>query len=423
MESLFKVEASLWPILNDNLEHAQTFWIPAIGIIDNYLKKLSIWKARKTNIWNRIAIRAVAATETDPAKRKSFFDEIRKSEGTSYRPLPGSNFPGSLPAPGQVEDKKEETNKVVKDIRDYFKKWWDTPEKRQEGGSMLPGRNYLVGEDGPEVVTGDGEDKVVGITPEIIRAKRLAQIEKSAKALERRSEQTTLGMTGVGIALKKLAPGPVGWALSAINADEDNEWRNWLRGKLGIEGDPDEPKPWHPGGAWDEKTALFGKGGQYALEGEGGSSTTQTSSTSASTEEFSALKYKDWRRSEEVEDYRTFEGTFGVPDVRLPGQQGSEGTFGAGGTFGPSYKHRRGGLPITQPPTMGDIGGGPLISVEEWEKTMRDRDKLKEQQEKEVGQKPGLNGELRFENVPDGVTVSTETEGFDNFTEHVNRAR
>jgi hypothetical protein len=32
-----------------------------------------------------------------------------------------------------------------------------------------------------------------------------------------------------------------------------------------------------------------------------------------------------------------------------------------------------------------------------------------------------LKGELRFENVPPGVSVSTETEGFDSFTEHINR--
>jgi hypothetical protein len=216
-------------------------------------------------------------------------------------------------------------------------------------------------------------------------------------------------MAGMGIALKKLAPGIWGHILGVMSVDEDNQWRTAARKFLGIE-DPGEIPPFKPGGAWDQRTAMFGAGGAFNLEGEGGS---ERISEAGTTTELSALRTKDWRRSSEVEDERSFEGVFGVPDIDLPGQGkggegfGFHGDVGVGGNYRLGRRH--GGLPMGQP--MRDA----IPTDVDWQ-SMRDQ---MDRQGSPGGS--SLKGELRFENVPPGVSVSTETEGFDSFTEHINR--
>jgi hypothetical protein len=160
------------------------------------------------------------------------------------------------------KDSTTVTGEIAASIKRLYEKGKEIPG-RQEGGSVLPGRPYVVGEQGPETFTANGESRTVGERgAEIIKSAVGGFVEKKAESWQ----QPVAGMYSQ--ALGKLMPGPVGWAAKMMKQDVEAGYplRTWVRQALGI-ADPHEAAPWVAGGAWEKERAVASAGSGAARSG------------------------------------------------------------------------------------------------------------------------------------------------------------
>lgn len=186
---------------------------------------------------------------TDPAQRQKL----------GLQPLSGEQLE-------RLRTSKKDSASVLGEIAGSIKRLYDKGKDipgRQEGGSVLPDRPYVVGERGPETFIANGESRTVGESgAEIIKSAVGGFVEKKAEGWQ----QPVAGMYSQ--ALGKFMPGPVGWAAKIMKQDVEAGYplRTWMRQALGI-ADPHEAAPWAAGGAWEKERAVASTGSGVARSG------------------------------------------------------------------------------------------------------------------------------------------------------------
>ena len=203
------------------------------------------------------ADRAYLPHITDPIQRQQM----------GLKPLTGEQLE-------QLKTSKKDSASVLSEIAGSIKRLYEKGKEvpgRQEGGSVLPGRPYIVGEQGPETFSASGQSSVVGEGgPEVIRpaipghitkagiAEAIATGDARARAYEPPSPVNVMASRVVS----RMA-GPVSPLLKIMRAFGDSaEARTALRKWTGlgsyynVADNPSEPAPWKAGGEFEKIASL-----------------------------------------------------------------------------------------------------------------------------------------------------------------------
>jgi hypothetical protein len=384
--------ADRWAIVHENLE---MMWDTTIGSM----------------IWTLVRIDEGIASLEGVQKKFPTLEGLESavpgSEGMPIGPdLP--NLPGGSQDAEDLKDSKKDSAKILDDTKGILERRWERLKGlvgRQEGGPILAGRDYQVGEAGPEVFNAGGEYSLVGEGgPERFRSKKPGMLEK----FEQKSAGMTAGQLGTGLALKKFAPGPIGWALSVIAADEDKAWRDWARTKLGgVFGyDPEvgTPNPWEVGGSWDKdpQSQVAQKLGDQDEEHQKHMENMAAMSAQIAPH---GLNWEQWRRSENVEGVESGQAEqewFESPYSMYPGEGDSFEAMAERERAAMARYSERG--PLSEQAGIGDI-----------ERMIMDR------ASPAMAGRHSMAAEIEFNNVPPGVETEASGEGFDEF--NVNKTK
>jgi hypothetical protein len=167
------------------------------------------------------------------------------------------------------KDSTTVTGEIAASIKRLYEKGKEIPG-RQEGGTVLPGRPYVVGEQGPETFTASGQSSEVGTAgPEVIRPGVGGQITKgitegiaAADARARDYQPPSPVNVMAGRVVSRMA-GPVSPLLKIMRAFGDDPavrtaLRKWtgLGSHYNVADNPSEPAPWKAGGEFEKLASL-----------------------------------------------------------------------------------------------------------------------------------------------------------------------
>jgi hypothetical protein len=404
-----RVPPSFFKGLSEELKTVQ----PAFELT---LKDANRWVKDWTDVymWGTNAIKFMENAGTIASNRT--FDVIKTI--TDYGYLKGWLSGGGKIPEDQLEAFKErnkETLALLQDILAIFQKAQnkESIEKREAGGTVLAGREYLVGEKGPEIFRSNAGWMQMLEPPGTNRGRLRGgrfQAPTGGDILPHGLAPPGSG-SGGGFPHGLAPPGSEGdlpvrpgteESLSKLFGDlEDRarfnqrfgEWPGYRFNSLGVYGE-------HPraGKTPEETWEALNKG----LSSDWGWGVGIPEGKTPRDDDLG-------REAPTAGDLRALQREMEMKSLQWPGRIEDQGLGQRGGTPGEFYNPRT-GLPQGQPinfQRMMDDGGTELI-----------RDTM----DSELGGGSGsLGAQIEFRNVPEGVTTEADADGFDSFT--VNKTR
>lgn len=256
-----------WDIIHHNLHN---WWNWTVGNM--------IWSIVRTE-------EAVAAGAKTAGEMPIVIPGAEGAQPAPYATKPSKDVQAGDAARDVLTTQKD-TNKLFGNIKDILQRMWEKDKgqnltNRQQGGPVIAGRQYIVGEGGPELFGSAGRFTLVGEGgAELFRPKTTGTITKASVTADMRQamaigEEAARAYEPKGLGdprsiVADALAGPMKRPLHVMKRYEDDPaMRTWLRsfgeyipqsvkdfiGVKPVEDDPTEPAPWRPGGEWDRVRA------------------------------------------------------------------------------------------------------------------------------------------------------------------------